>query len=98
MLINCAGISFPSRFLEISIEEWDKVISVNLNGAFYFIREVYPYMKAQKSGSIVNFSSTAGLTVSILRGAHYIASKHSLIRLTKAVAREGESFGVRVNA
>jgi 3-oxoacyl-[acyl-carrier protein] reductase len=59
---------------------------------------VYPHMKARNRGSIVNFSSTAGLTVSTLGGAHYTASKHGVMGLTKALAKEGGPFGVRVNA
>jgi 3-oxoacyl-[acyl-carrier protein] reductase len=98
VLVNCAGIIFPTRFHELTVEEWDRVIGVNLRATFLLMREVYPHMRARGSGSIVNFSSTAGLTVSTLGGAHYTASKHAVMGLTKAVAREGGPFGVRVNA
>jgi NAD(P)-dependent dehydrogenase (short-subunit alcohol dehydrogenase family) len=73
-------------------------MAVNLRGTFLMMREVFPHMKAGGGGSIVNFSSTAGLTVSTLGGAHYTASKHGVIGLTKAVAKEGGSHHVRVNA
>ncbi|MFX0064147.1 MAG: SDR family NAD(P)-dependent oxidoreductase [Candidatus Hermodarchaeota archaeon] len=98
ILINCAGILYPTPFHEMSVKEWDKVLSVNLKGVFLFMREVYPHMKDRGDGRIVNFSSTAGLTVSTIGGAHYTASKHAVIGLTKAVAKEGGSYGVRVNA
>ncbi len=98
ILVNCAGIIYPTRFHELTVDEWDKVIAVNLRGTFLLMREVYPHMRNAGAGSIVNFSSTAGLTVSTLGGAHYTASKHAVMGLTKAVAREGGPFGVRVNA
>ena len=98
ILVNCAGIMYPTRFHEMTVEEWDKVMNVNLRGTFLLMREVYPHMKKHGSGSIINFSSTAGLTVSTLGGAHYTASKHAVMGLTRAVAKEGGPFGVRVNA
>lgn len=98
ILVNCAGILYPTRFHEISIDEWDRVLSVNLRGVFLLMREVYPHMKEKGDGRIVNFSSTAGLTVSTIGGAHYTTSKHGVIGLTKAVAKEGGLYGIRVNA
>ena len=98
VLINAAGILHPTRFDEMTVAEWDRVISINLRGTFLLMHAVYPHMKARGRGSIVNFSSTAGLTVSTLGGAHYTASKHGVMGLTKALAKEGGPFGVRVNA
>ena len=98
VVVNAAGILHPTRFEEMTVAEWDRVIGVNLRGTFLVMRAVYPHMKACGRGSIVNFSSTAGLTVSTLGGAHYTASKHGVMGLTKALAKEGGPFGVRVNA
>jgi len=98
ILVNCAGIMFPTRFYEMTVEEWDKVMAVNLRGVFLTMREVFPHMKAKGDGRMVNFSSTAGRTVSTLGGAHYTASKHGVIGLTRAVAKEGGPIGIRVNA
>ncbi len=98
ILVNAAGILHPTRFDTMTVAEWDRVIGVNLRGTFLLMHAVYPHMKSRGRGSIVNFSSTAGLTVSTLGGAHYTASKHAVIGLTKAVAKEGGPFGVRVNA
>jgi len=98
VLVSCAGIMTPTRFHELTVEEWDRVVAVNLRGVFLLMRAVYPHMKERGDGRIVNFSSTAGLTVSTLGGAHYTASKHGVVGITKAVAVEGGPFGVRVNA
>ncbi len=98
IVVNAAGILHPTRFDAMDVAEWDRVLGVNLRGTFLVMHAVYPHMKAQGRGSIVNFSSTAGLTVSTLGGAHYTASKHAVMGLTKAVAAEGGPFGVRVNA
>ena len=98
ILVNCAGILYPTRFHDLTVEEWDRVMNVNIRGTFLLMREIYPHMKERGDGRIVNFSSTAGLTVSTLGGAHYTASKHAVMGLTKAVAKEGGPFGVRVNA
>ena len=98
ILVNAAGILEPTQFDAMTVAEWDRIVNVNLRGTFLTMHAVYPHMKRQGRGSIVNFSSTAGLTVSTLGGAHYTASKHAVIGLTKAVAKEGGPFGVRVNA
>ena len=98
VLVNCAGIHMTTRFHELTVEEWDRVMDVNLRGTFLFIHEVYPLMKKKGYGRIVNFSSTAGIAVSNFGGAHYTASKHGVMGLTKAVAKEGGPFGIRVNA
>ena len=98
ILVNCAGILYPTRFSGMSVEEWDSVMAVNLRGTFLMMREVYRHMMTRKDGRIVNFASTAGKTVSTLGGAHYTASKHGVIGLTRAVAKEGGEYGIRVNA
>lgn len=98
ILVNAAGILRPTRFEAMTVAEWDELMNVNLRGTFLLMHAVYPGMKARGQGSIINFSSTAGLTVSTLGGAHYTASKHAVMGLTRAVAREGGPFGVRVNA
>lgn len=98
VLVNAAGVLHPTCFEEMSVSEWDRVLDINLRGTFLLMHAVYPHMKARGRGAIVNFSSTAGLTVSTLGGAHYTASKHGVMGLTKALAKEGGPFGVRVNA
>lgn len=97
-LINNAGIMYRSRVLDISAEEWEQVIRVNLTGPFLCTRAVLPTMKRQRFGRVVNISSSAGRSVSTLGGAHYTASKAGLLGLTRAVAKEVAAFGITVNA
>ncbi len=98
ILVNNAGIMFRTRLLNISLEEWDEVLRVNLTGPFLTIRAVLPLMKKQGFGRIINISSLAGRSVSTLGGAHYTSSKAGLLGLTRAVAKEMAPFGITVNA
>jgi 3-oxoacyl-[acyl-carrier protein] reductase len=98
ILINNAGIMFRTRIMDISPEEWEKTLLVNLTGPFLFSQAVIPLMKRRGYGRIVNVSSSAGRSVSTLGGAHYTASKAGLLGLTRAVAKEVASFGITVNA
>jgi NAD(P)-dependent dehydrogenase (short-subunit alcohol dehydrogenase family) len=97
-LINCAGILKRTSFLEIPTEEWDLMLNVNLRGPFLFCKAVTPHMIDQGKGVIINVASLAGRTASILGGAHYTAAKHALIGLSRHMARELSSRGLRVNA
>lgn len=98
VLVNNAGIGGPAAALEdISYEDWDRTIGVNLNGMFYCIKNVAPHMKAQKSGCIVNIS-TASARVALPMRSPYVASKVGVLGLTHTVAREYGPFGIRCNA
>lgn len=96
VLINNAGISGFYMFDAMSDEEWDKIISTNLSGAFYCTREALPYMISKKSGAIVNVSSMWGVTGASCEVA-YSTSKAGLIGMTKALAKEVGPSGIRVN-
>lgn len=98
ILINNAGIMFRTRILDISPEEWEKTLLVNLTGPFLFSQAAIPLMKKRGYGRIVNISSSAGRSVSTLGGAHYTASKAGLLGFTRAAAKEVASFGITVNA
>jgi 3-oxoacyl-[acyl-carrier protein] reductase len=99
ILVNNAGISVTTSPLEaIDDDDWSEVIGVNLKGVFNFMRAVLPYMKAQKSGKIVNVSSSAGRSISTHAGAHYTASKAGVLGLTRHAAREAAAFNINVNA
>lgn len=98
ILVNNAGIYEVLSLAEISEAAWDRVLAVNLKGTFLCTQAVLPIMKRQGSGCIVNMASSAGKTGGFLCGAHYAASKAGIIALTKSVAREAASYGVRVNA
>jgi 3-oxoacyl-[acyl-carrier protein] reductase len=102
-VINNAGISpkhdgTAHRVWEMSPAEWNRVVAVNLTGAFNTVRALTPAMCAAERGWIVNMSSVAGKTHSPIVACHYAASKAGLIGLTKHLAAELGPFGIRVNA
>jgi len=98
ILVNCAGISGPTGPIEdIEPADWRQTLAVNLDGAYLCTRRAVPLLKAAGGGSIVNFSSTAGLMGYPLR-TPYAAAKWAIIGLTKSLAMELGPFGIRVNA
>ena len=98
ILVNNAALARPTRFPDLSADEWRLALEVNMTAPFLLIKAVLPVMKAQNYGRIINISSTAGRTVSTLGGAHYTASKAGLLGLTRAAAKELGRFGITVNA
>ena len=99
ILVNNAGVESSKPFLEIGIEEYERVMRVNTTGAWLCCQAVIPAMLRQGSGCIVNVSSVAGQRGGGLLGtAAYSTSKGALIALTKALAREFAKSGIRVNA
>jgi 3-oxoacyl-[acyl-carrier protein] reductase len=97
-LVNCAGILHRTAFTDMTIREWDQVMHVNLRGPFLFCKAVANEMIRCGGGVIINVSSLAGRSSSILGGAHYTVSKHGMIGLSRHMARELGPQGVRVNA
>ena len=98
ILVNNAGINTRTKFLDLSIEEWDKVLRVNLTGTFYVCKYVIPHMLEQKSGSIINMSSRAGKTAHPTASAPYAAAKAGLDALTRKLASDFGPSGIRVNS
>ena len=97
-LINNVGIAGPTKFIEkITKEEWQNTIETNLNSHFFFTKFSIPLLKKNKSGSIINLSSTAGL-FGFPQRTPYAASKWAIIGLTKSLAMELGKFKIRVNA
>jgi 3-oxoacyl-[acyl-carrier protein] reductase len=97
VLVANAGISFVRPVEQITSEEWDHVMAVNLKGTFLCAQRVIPMMKRQREGHIVMIASQAGLTGGIFIGLHYAAAKAGVICLAKSLAKQLASFGVRVN-
>ncbi|WP_284337742.1 SDR family NAD(P)-dependent oxidoreductase [Comamonas sp. NoAH] len=96
VLVNNAGVGSVDQFADIPDETWNRVIGVNLNGAFFCAREAVKSMQASgKGGAIVNISSTSA--VSGDGPAHYCASKAALMGLTRGMAKELAPKGIRVN-
>lgn len=97
ILVNNAGIWKEGAIDELSDREWKETIEVNLNGVFYMTREIVGIMKTQKSGKIINISSTAGQRGEALH-SHYAASKGAIISLTKSLCSELGPFNINVNS
>jgi len=97
ILVNNAGITKDKLILRMKEEDWDKVIQVNLKGAFNCLKVVLKFMSRQRYGRIVNISSVIGLRGNVGQ-ANYAASKAGLIALTKSAAKEFARRGITVNA
>lgn len=97
ILVNNAGITRDQLLLKMTDEDWDKVIAVNLKGAFNCCRAVVRHMIKQRSGRIINISSVVGISGNPGQ-ANYAASKAGLIGLSKTLAKELASRDITVNA
>ena len=87
ILVNNAGICPMTRVEDITEAEWDRVLAINLKGAFLCSQAVISTMRKQQSGKIINISSNAGQMGGIAVGIHYSASKAGILGLTKSLAR-----------
>ncbi|MBR3876460.1 MAG: 3-oxoacyl-ACP reductase FabG [Clostridia bacterium] len=96
-LINNAGISSFSLFTDLTLEEWNRHLAVNLTGAFLYSRAVIPGMVSRKRGRIINITSMWGIVGSSCE-VHYSTAKAGLIGMTKALAKELGPSGITVNA
>ena len=97
LLVNNAGLTRDKLVLRMDVEDWQRVLDVNLSGAFYFCKEVAPIMVKARRGAIVNITSVSGLA-GLPGQANYSAAKAGLVGLTKSLARELGKRNVRVNA
>lgn len=98
ILVNSAGRAVRKPATEISGEEWDQVLDLNLKAAFFCSRNAYPYLKQRGGGAIVNLASIMGFSGGIFPNASYQASKGGVVNLTRALALEWAADNVRVNA
>ncbi|MBX6763403.1 MAG: 3-oxoacyl-ACP reductase FabG [Rubrobacteraceae bacterium] len=97
VLVNNAGFLQQKPFVELTVEDFDRMISVHLRGTFLCIKEALPEMLSRGRGVIVNVASQLG-QIGGIELCHYSAAKAGIIGLTKALAREVSARGVRVNA
>jgi NADP-dependent 3-hydroxy acid dehydrogenase YdfG len=96
VLVNSAGMNVPKRFYkDLTPDDWDKVIGINLNGALYCTTAVLPAMRAQKGGLVINISSWLGRWIGYLGGVAYGASKHALATITHHLNLEEGMHGIR---
>jgi 3-oxoacyl-[acyl-carrier protein] reductase len=98
VLVNNAGIYPQKAFLDMTADDWNKVLRINLNGVFHCTKAVIPKMVKQRYGKIVNIASIAGAVVGFQNLAHYSASKAAIAGFTKSLALEVAQYGINVNA
>ena len=94
VMINNAGLMPQSPLERLRIDEWDRMIDVNIKGVLYGIAAALPYMKQQKSGHIINVSSVAGHKVRA-GGAVYAATKHAVLALSEGLRQEVKPYNIR---
>src|SRR6266487_3642262 len=94
VMINNAGLMPQSPLERLRIDEWDRMIDVNIKGVLYGIAAALPHMQRQKSGHIINVSSVAGHKVRA-GGAVYAATKHAVLALTEGLRLEVKPYGIR---
>jgi len=99
ILVNNAGVYLPKPFLEMTEEDWDKTIDINLKGEFLCAQAAAKEMLKNKWGRIINISSIASgqVGIGIAAGAHYTASKGGIIGMTETLAIELAPLGINVN-
>jgi NADP-dependent 3-hydroxy acid dehydrogenase YdfG len=96
ILVNNAGLNVVNRRLdEISAEDWDYILAVNLTGAFNMVQAAMPAMRRQKDGLIINVASTAAKRVSGVAGIAYSASKFGMLGMSLSLTQEAWKFGIR---
>lgn len=98
ILVNNAATGIDRKpFYEITVEEWERVLGVNLKGYWLCVKAVFPHMKEKQKGKIINITSDTFFTGSH-DFAHYVSSKGGIIGLTRALARELGDYGININA
>lgn len=96
ILVNNAGLNVVNRRLnEITAEDWDYILAVNLTGAFNMVQAAMPTMRNQKDGLIINVASTAAKRVSGVAGIAYSASKFGMLGMSLSLTQEAWKFGIR---
>jgi NAD(P)-dependent dehydrogenase (short-subunit alcohol dehydrogenase family) len=97
ILINSAGINIRGPIDEVTPEDFNKVMDVNVNGTWLCCRAIVPHMKTRRSGKIINLASTLGL-VGVPNRTPYASSKGAVVQMTRALSLELAPFNINVNA
>ncbi len=98
ILVNNAGIFHSTPVEDVTEEEWDNIMAINLKSVFFATQKVLPYMKKKHCGKILNLSSLAGRNGGIVNGLGYSAAKAGIIGLTRGFAARFAQHGINVNA
>lgn len=98
ILVNNAAIHPLKAIDDVSVDEWDRVLSVNLRSVFLFSRAVIPHMRERKFGRIISIASEAGKNGGTICAPHYAASKGAILAFTRNLARAVGADGITVNA
>lgn len=98
ILVNNAGILDATPILEMTVEQWDRVLEIDLRGTHLCSQAVWPHMIKANYGKIINIASQAGQLGGFLSGVNYTAAKGGMLAITKAYARQGGAHNINVNA
>ncbi len=98
ILVNNAGIFHSTPVEDVTEEEWDNIMAINLKSVFFATQKVLPYMKEKRYGKILNLSSLAGRNGGIVNGLGYSAAKAGIVGLTRGFAARLAQYGINVNA
>ena len=98
VVVNNAGICKMIPILDITVEQWDRILAVNLRSVFLFSKEAFRYMKEKNYGKIISIGSAAGKIGGLAAGAHYSASKAAVMCFTKSLALQAAPYRINVNA
>ncbi len=96
VLVNNAGLMAQAPLAKCKVDEWDRMIDINIKGVLYGIAAVLPYMQQAKSGHIINLSSVAGLKVSVGGGVVYSATKFAVKAISEGLRAEMAPYNIRV--
>ncbi len=97
VLVNIAGVSRYAAYDELTLDDWNDMVGINLTGTFLYSREGFRHMKGQGSGRIVNVASVAPFIGGLTVGGHYVASKGAVVALTRHIAKVGAPYNVLCN-
>ena len=97
ILVNNAGVTSTTKLLDMTSQEWDFIMSINVRGTFFLSQAVFERMLTRKCGRIINMGSISGVRGAKYAGAHYSVSKAAVIMMTKVFAKNAVDSGITVN-